>query len=42
MFETLNNNQQFFVINFVIAFDQDYIFIKKSYEIKNIIIVVLK
>ena len=42
MFETSNNNQQFFIINLVIAFNQNYVLVKKNHKIKNIIIVVLK
>ena len=42
MFETSNNNQQFFVINLVIAFNRNHVFVEKNHEVKNIIIVILK
>ena len=42
MLQASNYNQQFLVINFVVVFDEHYVFVEESYEMKNFIIVVLK
>ena len=42
MFQTLNYDQQFFVVNFVIALNWHHVFVEKSHEMKNFFVVVLK
>ncbi len=41
MFETLNNDQQFLVINMIIAFSENYAFAVESYQVKNSLIIIL-
>ncbi len=41
MFKTLNNNQQFLVIDVIITFSENYAFAVESYRVKNSLIIVL-
>lgn len=41
MLETSNDNELFFIVDFVIALDKKHVFIKENHEMKNILIVFL-
>jgi len=41
MFETLNNDQQFLVIDVIIAFSENHAFAVESYRVKNFLIIIL-
>ena len=37
MFKTSNDNQQFFIVKFVIALNKKYVFVKRNHRMKNIL-----
>jgi len=41
MFKTLNNDQQFLVIDVIIAFSENHALAVESYQVKNFLIIVL-
>jgi len=41
MFKTLNNDQQFLVIDVIIAFSKNHALAVESYRVKNFLIIVL-
>jgi len=41
VFETLNNDQQFLVIDLIIAFSENHAFAVESYRVKNSLIIIL-
>jgi len=41
MLETSNNDQQFLVIDVIIAFSKNHAFAVKSYQVKNFLIIIL-
>jgi len=41
VFETLNNDQQFLVIDVIIAFSENHALAVESYRVKNSLIIVL-
>jgi hypothetical protein len=41
VFETLNNDQQFLVIDMIIAFSENHAFAVESYRMKNSLIIIL-
>ncbi len=41
MFKTSNNNQQFLVIDVIIAFSENHALAVESYQVKNFLIIVL-
>jgi len=42
MFKTSNNDQQFLVINVIIAFSENHALAVESYRVKNILIIILR